>query len=180
MPVEVSSLPGGGGLILSVLAYVGLSTLAGQMISERMIERSGWEVECAASVVAAARPTPRIKQHVPQMRCSETLGMFGRELRALCREFGDPDFNGAARRTEEEARKKQKQLEELRLSRAAANAGTQCGCAANVHQSDHVVSWALYAGTARLISPPVITNLKTSLRVSLGSTQCQAMGGTGS
>lgn len=173
--IDVSGLPGGGGLLLSVAAYVGLSFLAGQEIADREIQNIGWKQACKyelRSEIESRRKKPSI---VPEVRCDETVGWLGQDFKTLCHQFGNPDFNGPARRQEEAFNRAQQEREDRRLGRLARAAGTQCGCAEEVFKSDNAVSLTLYAGSARLITPQEINNLKQSLKISLGTPQCQAI-----
>lgn len=177
MTIEVSTLPGGSGLVLSIAAYVGLSFLAGQEIGDRMIDKSGWHVECETAIHAEieSRRTPR--SIVPERRCSDMVIWLPKEFRELCDAVGNPDINAPARRAEERLQKQQQALENKRLQRLADKAGTQCGCAVNVFKQDNMMSLALYAGSARMITPSPVDSLDQSLALALGTQQCQALAG---
>ncbi|WP_299961515.1 hypothetical protein [uncultured Roseobacter sp.] len=173
--IDVSGLPGGGSLLLSVLAYAGLSYLAGQEMIERQIDKSGWHQTCEVSILDDIDSRRKPVEVLPEMRCSDTVGWLGRDFQRFCQRMNDFDFNGPARRQEEALNRKRQELEDRRLGRLASKAGTQCSCAANIFKAENALSLSVYAGTARLITPPDVQNLQQSLRVSLGTPQCQAI-----
>ncbi|MEM9766053.1 MAG: hypothetical protein AAF968_26800 [Pseudomonadota bacterium] len=87
----------------------------------------------------------------------------------------NPDLNGAARRAELEAIERRRQVDALRRERAAAGAGDICSCAAGLVRSEHMVSYALYAGSLRVIAPESVANLSSSLRQARSQPQCRAL-----
>lgn len=175
--MDVSSFPVPGTLLVAVLLYGGASYLAGQTIlGPRLVEQAGWQESCEAGLIAAAAPVPQRAPQVQELRCSTTLGRLGREFGALCDGFGDPDFNAQPRRMEEEALRRQQELEARRQAEAAVDAVGQCSCAASVFVSDQGFGLAVSAGTARLIEMHPVANLQSSLEQSLASPVCQAVG----
>lgn len=175
MAIEVSTLPGGAGFILSVAAYVGLSVLAGQEIGEREIDALGWQALCEIEIKTEIdnRRTP--KSVVPEARCSDIFAWLGPDAVRLCKETGDIDFNVLERQAEAKAHARKKALKDKLLGRLAAKAGTQCGCAAEIYQTENMMSLAVYAGSARLIIPPSVGNLERTLKVALATPQCVAI-----
>ncbi|WP_299971487.1 hypothetical protein [uncultured Roseobacter sp.] len=173
--IDVANLPGGGSLLLSVVAYAGLSYLGGQEMAERQIDKSGWYEACEHSILDDIDSRRKPVEILPEMRCDDTLGWLGRDVLALCHQFNNPDFNAPARRQEEAFNRRRQELEDRRLGRLASKAGTQCSCAANVFKAENALSLSVYAGTARLITPPEVESLQQSLNVSLGTPQCQAI-----
>ncbi|MEM9761904.1 MAG: hypothetical protein AAF968_05250 [Pseudomonadota bacterium] len=178
MSLQDASPPIPATLVLGLVLYAAFSTAAGQTMATRIIDRSGWHATCAAGIEAAAQPAPRLRSRVPERRCSATLGFLGQEVTQLCGHIGDPDFNAEARRLEREAAAAHQARTERRAERAAAAAGSQCACAANVHKREQVLAWAVYAGSARQIALPPVADVETELQVSLGTPQCQALGVT--
>lgn len=177
MPIDLSNIGVGGGFVAACALYAGASLLGGQVIAERMIARSDWQLRCEAGIVEAiplpARPTNRI----PARTCGDVMSIFGAEATQLCGPFIGYDFNSQARRAEDEVYSQQRRLAEARRDQAAQSAGSQCGCAVDVHLSDRAVAYAVLAGTARLISLPTIDDPEQGLQQALSSSTCQAVGG---
>jgi len=120
-----------GSMVLAFVVYGLASVLSGQVMSERMIDKSGWYQTCETMLVEEAKPRPRPKNVIPERRCSDTpIALFIREVGHLCHSFGDPDINGPARKAEEEARRRAEELNAWKNSKVASAAGSQCGCAA--------------------------------------------------
>ncbi|MEM8625376.1 MAG: hypothetical protein AAGG47_17890 [Pseudomonadota bacterium] len=178
MAVETFIPPVGGSTLFAVALYLGASVAAGQIMAERMIELSGWHESCAAGIAATHKPKPAPRRIVREQRCSTTFGPWlGRDAVLFCQQLGDPDFNGPARRAEEQAIARTEALQRQRLRRATADAPSQCACAARAYRSDQMLSLGLYAGSARQISLPAVEDMSGALREALAAPSCQAMGG---
>ncbi|MEO1193310.1 MAG: hypothetical protein AAFY02_16225 [Pseudomonadota bacterium] len=176
MPFESTFSNLGGGALLAAAIYAGASLWAGQLIGERSIERIGWQNSCTAGIKADLEATRRPQSSVPPATCSGTIGLLHPDLNALCRGLGDPDLNGPARRAEREFNRQRRELENRRLSAAAAKAGSMCACAENAYLSEELISLGIHAGTARLITPASVKRLEAELRQALAAPQCQALG----
>lgn len=173
---DFSSLPVGGGLILAVALYIGLSMLAtGPLVAERSIEKLGWSQMCEANLRAeiSARKSP--KRIIPKFDCNSIFGVWHPEFRKICNQHGNPNFGGPASSILETQEKMRQELEERRLSHAASKSLTRCSCAATIVASDRV-PWATHAGSLRLVTPPQVRNLKSELVRALHSPHCQQKG----
>lgn len=177
MTIEVSTLPGGSGLVLSIAAYVGLSFLAGQEIGDRMIDKAGWHTDCETAIHAEidSRRTP--KTIIPERRCSDMVVWLPKEFREFCDAVGDPDINAPARSAQNAIDKEREAIENKRLQRLADKAGTQCICAAHVVKKNSAIALALHVGSARIITPPSVEDLNQSLTQARATPQCRALAG---
>ena len=168
-----NSLPIGGSLLVGILAYAGVAAfVTGPVIGARMIEKSGWYQSCSAALRAEIGAQASPGQVIPRMDCQSLLGGFMPELGALCREYGNPDFGGPMNGMMREQERLRREAEERRLSLAASRSDDACSCAANVLLEDDRTAFALHAGSARLITPPEVTSLESSLMRSLRGPSC--------
>lgn len=168
---------GGGGALLAGLVYVGASLWAGQSIGARMIDKADWSETCAAGIKARYKPDPAPVRRLPEQRCADVMGGIFPELGAFCHQLGNPDFNAQARRLAEQARARKRALQERRLDKAMASAGSQCSCARNVYLSDQMIPLGLHAGTARMITPAAVSAMSDELKQAFATPRCQALGG---
>lgn len=170
-----NSLPLGGSVIVGLFAYAAVSAfVTGPMIGTRMIEQSGWHESCPAALRADIEAQVSPSQPIPRMDCQSMLGRFMPELGTFCRELGNPDFGGPMTGAMREQERLRREAEERRLSAAASRSASACSCAANVFLEEDRIAFALHAGSARLITPPEITSLESSLGRALRGPSCTA------
>lgn len=168
-----NSLPIGGTVLLGLAAYVGMSMfVTGPMIGSRMIEQSGWHESCPVAIVEQVAAQAEPAQVMPSMDCESLLGSFMPELGALCREYGNPNFGGPVTGMMREQERLRREAQTRRLNEAAAQSTTMCSCAANMLLAEDRTAFALHAGSARLITPPEVGGLKSSLTSALRSPAC--------
>lgn len=168
-----NNLPIGGSVLLGLLAYAGVAIIiTGPMIGNRMIERSGWYESCPAALRAEAEAATSPAQIIPRTDCQSLLGSFMPELGALCRQYGNPDFGGPMTAMMQEQERLRREAEGRRLNLAASRSADACSCAANVFLEEDRVAFALHAGSARLITPPEIDSLDSSLERALRGSSC--------
>ncbi|WP_143025706.1 hypothetical protein [Paracoccus isoporae] len=168
MPLDTSSLPISGGGLLALALYAGASLWAGQLVGQREIERSGWVEACDAGLRAELADQLASRSARPDARCSSVIGRWHPDLARLCQQVGNPDLAGAARRAEQHAR----ELENRRLSRAAAGARGRCQCAKDVYLQERLIALGLYAGSARLVSLAPVSGMEGELRRNLSGPYC--------
>ena len=181
MAFDASTLPISPTFLLACAAYAGISLVAtGPLIAERMIGTSGWMQSCPAALETAIqneRPRYEAIPQAPTIDCREALAILLPEARELC-EFLDrlpriPDPNAQAAKARNAAR----QAENRRLDRMAAMSGARCFCATTALQERERVSFAVLAGSARLITPPVTRDLQSGLMTALNSAPCNTLQG---
>ncbi|MEZ5766181.1 MAG: hypothetical protein R3D69_19335 [Xanthobacteraceae bacterium] len=100
------------------------------------------------------------------------LGAFMPELGRICDQYGNPDLSMGAGDVLREKERQLREAEERRIADAAANSGSRCACAAAVFLEEQRIPLALYAGSARLITPAPIKNLRSELSAALNAPQC--------
>ncbi|WP_306261307.1 hypothetical protein [Pararhizobium sp. IMCC21322] len=170
---DLNTLPGGGGLVLTGVAYgVFALFIGGQIIGARTIEKSRFLPRCEqALVLAAKQDAPTLQTPVPTPDCNSIIGMFaGPEGKQLCN-IVEPLFQNPLAGQIEKQNQELKDAYNARLKNAAAHASSSCKCAVNVQLEDRM-PWALYAGSARLITPSKIRNLDAELFAALSSPVC--------
>lgn len=176
---DLSSLPIPGTLIIGGVLYASASIMAGHLVGARTIARMDWVADCEARVqdYFKAEVDRRHQEDslVPPTDCDSLIGRWHPDLKRLCQELGNPDASmlggydvQVARKAEEEAR----QLERRQLEAAAAGAGSQCECAAAVYAREHLIALALYAGSARMFTPPQVENMESGLHEALSTPLC--------
>ncbi len=176
MPIDTSNLPISGGVIVAGLVYAGIVTFGlAPMVAKRTIERSNWTPICKAGLQAeiyAKRSPPRF---IPRTDCRSIFGSFMPELGALCSKYGNPDFGGPAKQMMQAQERARQEFEKRRLARIASTTTSRCECASAIVSEKR--SWAIYAGSFRLITPASVgNNLNNSLVRALRSTQCSMKG----
>ena len=171
--IDLSKLPGGGGFILALGLYAAASILGGQVVAERMTEKSGWLPACESALKAdieARRPPP------PEARkatdCESRLGWMGEEAVRLCHQIGNPDLELPGERFDREAAELRRRAEERALAHAAARTGSRCECAVAVYRREHLIELSLYAGSARMISLPEVEGMGRELETALSAPAC--------
>ena len=173
MPYDTSNLPISGMVVITLLTYAAISIfVTGQLIGDRMIETSDWDASCQSILrdeIAVQQEPPAI---IPRTDCESVFGGFLPELGALCRQYGNPDFGGPAAGALREQERARRAAEARRMEHAAATAGSSCECAALLFLEEERVALAIYAGSARLITPPEISSLENSLTRALNSPLC--------
>lgn len=167
---DSSGLPLGGGLVLGLAAYAAASLfVTGQVIGERMIERSDWAEQCRALVRADIEAQQPAVPPVPEVDCEKLTGgfggLFGVDMRAICKMPGVGDAFDAPRRLRE--------AEAARISRAVAGAASRCDCAASLTLEEERIVFALHAGSVRLITPQPVKALEARLTRALHAPQCR-------
>ena len=176
MSIEPTGIPVSGSLLLTGVAYTVFSLLVGgEIVSGRVIEKSGWHQQCERTVFLAAKNNvPKLQSVPPKLSCKSAVGIFtdgySSDADAFC---GVVDLfldHSPARQIENQNRKLVESYKN-RVSKAAANAGSRCACSSHVVQSDRV-PWAIYAGSWRTIKPPELGNLDAKLFAALNSPLC--------
>lgn len=172
MMFDAHNLPVGGGLVLACALYAGVSYFGtGPLVGERTIEKSDWVETCQVSLeaeVSANRPQAPL---VPRLDCHSTLGLLGREFEAVCDRHGNPEFKLPFQDQLQAQERAVYEAKERRLAMRAAQSGTRCACAASLALENRT-AWALYAGSARIITPPSVRNLDATLARALHTPHC--------
>lgn len=168
MSLDGQSLVSGGSVTAWAAIYVVISLyVIGPMVGERTIERLGWIEKCSRALTQRAAPSS--SQKTPPLNCQGLLGWMGDEARAFCQHYGNPtlpDMGGLA-----DLETSHRSNAERWLGLNDGNA-SQCHCAANVTLSRERVAFALYAGSARMMSPAPVRTLSQELETSLNSAAC--------
>lgn len=173
MPLNMADLPIGGGFIVGAAVYAAVAYFGtGPEIGARVIDRSGWGAQCERLVqaqVEAEAPDPVFR---PNLDCRSTLGMLGAEGMNVCREHGNPSFNFPLLDQAFDFQDKLIAKKRQRTEAKASAAGSRCDCAAAVMVAEHKLPWAVYAGTARLMTPPEVGSLQSNLTRAFHSPFC--------
>lgn len=173
---DLSTLPVPGSLFIGGALYACASIIAGQVIGERTIQKSGWEVLCEHSIKDAFHAESERKKRedalVPQTDCQSLVGRWHPDLSRLCSEVGNPDLGGPAMRGAREAERLERELEDRQMAQAASGAGSRCECAAAVYRRENMLALGLYAGSARTYTPPQVANMEAGLGEALAQPIC--------
>lgn len=172
---DMNNLPMSGGLILVIAGYiVAAFFILGPIVGKRSVERGEWVPRCERAVIESVqRDTPQLQQSTPTPDCKSIMGVFaGRDGEALCGSIGFMFENPLAGQIET-ANEQLIERHRNRIARAASQATSSCTCAVNVAGKENSNSWAIYAGSFRLIEPAPIANYETELFSALNSDYCR-------
>lgn len=178
---DTNSLPIGGSVLLAAAAYAVISAfVTGPLVAERTIERGGWESSCRANLkdllLAEENASVSESEVIPRFDCNSVLGLFGAEGRQVCRRHGNFEFRLPGMEQLEARQRQMREMRQRRLDAAIGNVASRCACAAAVTMEARRIPFAIYAGSARLITPVPVKNLSNELEASLGSPLCTAKG----
>ena len=173
-----SGLPITGGLFVTCALYAGLSLfVTGPVVGERTIDRMGWTEQCAAHIRAGVEVERPAAPAVPKLGCNELFGMwFGREGAEFCAVHGGVFADNPINRALDAAEGAGREVQRKRMEYAASRAGSRCDCAATVTLEARRLPLAIYAGSARLITPPSIRRLGSDLDAALNGPACAMKG----
>jgi len=159
-----------GGLALSVISYGLFSALiSGPELLRRTALNEGGPQQCTAIVQAelhASQPEPEFTPQIDYR--SMARGWLGRDAEPLLK-LMEPlgqvmdQANAQAQRI--------KRKNEERLRQKAQSAGSACNCAISM-LGEKRIALGLFAGTGRLVTPPMFQNLDAELKTALHSPQC--------
>lgn len=180
MSFDPTGLPVGGPIVLTGLAYAVFSLLVGAgIVSERVIEKSGWRQQCERSVVQMVkRDVPRLQSAPPKLNCKNAVGVFtgknNTDSDTFCNVV-DLFLDLSPTRQIEDQNRRLRENYKNRVANAAASAGSKCACASHVVQSERV-PWAILAGSWRMVKPSELNNLDAKLLAALNSPLCAGVG----
>lgn len=170
--LDMQSLPVSGGFILGTIAYVGFSVfIAGPLVAERTIENHKWPQICERQIRKNLELSQSVQPGIPDMKCNSLFG-FHPGLSDICARYGNPTFSMPFLDVIQQQQERVREIEKKRLDNKAAQATSQCGCAASI-VADNRTAWGLYAGSARLVEPSKVKNLNSELVTALNSPRCQ-------
>ncbi len=162
MSFDTTSLPISGSVILAGLVYVGACVfVTGPLVATRTIDKSDWNQSCPIAITRAIEAQRTPEKIIPNTDCKSLLGGFMPELGQLCQQYGNPDFGGGTTQTLRRQEALRREAEENRLAAMAANSTSRCDCAASLVAEDR--SWAIHAGSFRLITPPAVAHMRAEL-----------------
>lgn len=169
---DSSNIPVAGGALAAGLLYVGASLfLTGPLVGERMIAKMDWALQCARYIRAEAESSAN--PSMPKIGCNELFGKWlGREGARLCQILDESPI-GQTLRSAEDAKR---EMQQRHFEYAAARAGSRCECAITTTLENRRVPLAIYAETARLVTPPSVKLLQSDLVSSLNASSCAAKG----
>lgn len=174
-----------GGIGVGVIAYGLFSNfVSGPELGQRTIDLvHEWPQICEAGITARAQPQERPRAAVPNINaCRMLFGIYGSDGQAYCDMHGHHFDIGASGLLDslgdisDALNAPQRIADEIRRDEMIADAPDRCSCAASQVLSDEATSFALYAASGRLITPPSIDNLQSELRAALSSAQCEFEG----
>lgn len=175
--LDGSNLPVSGSLVIGAVLYAGLSVFGtGQVVGERLVEKSRWQQTCQRGLKAQIETNRPAPAFVPKMDCNSTLGLFGRDGRNVCRKYGNPHFKPPFMDQLLAHRRRIESLKAKRSANAAAKASTRCECASTLALEKQRIGLGLYAGSLRIIKPSALQNLKAELVSALHAPSCQMKG----
>ncbi len=172
-----NNLPVGGSIVLAAAAYAAISAfVTGPLVAERTIERGGWGSSCRANLkdrlLAEENASAPEMDVLPRLDCNSLLGLFGAEGQQACRRHGNFEFRLPGMDQLEARQKQMRKIRQRRLDAAIGNVASRCACAAALTLESRRIPFAIYAGSARLLTPAPVKNLPNELEASLRSPLC--------
>jgi hypothetical protein len=169
---DFGNMPVAGGVLAAGLFYAGASLfVTGPLVGERMVAKMDWAHQCARHIRAEAQSSAG--PAMPKIGCNELFGMWlGRDGERFCQVLDKSPIGQALHSAGEGKR----EMQERRFEYAAARAGSRCECAVSTTLENRRVPLAIYAGTARLVTPPSVKLLQSDLVSSLNAPSCAAKG----
>ena len=169
----INSLPVSGSVILGAIGVAAFSFgVSGPLVADRTVALSNWSDICRTAIhrqIELDKPAPQ--QSMPDMNCSNLMGLFGSQMQAVCRKYGNPSFDFGLLDQVNQQKKRLAEREQRRLDALASKAGSRCACAATVVTSMRI-PWAIHSVSGRLITPPLVQNLQSELETALHSPRC--------
>ncbi|MGL1921240.1 MAG: hypothetical protein OCD03_09435 [Hyphomicrobiales bacterium] len=173
MPYDTSNLPISGGVIVAGLAYVALTYfVTADVIGERTIAKSDWNKQCTTHLRALILNDVPQQEFIPKLDCNSIMGLFGAQGRAVCNKHGNPSFNLPFLDQLNDQKRRVNEYKQKRLQSTASQVGSKCDCAVSVSLEKNRSAWALYAGSARLVTPHSVKNFSSELQSALNSSHC--------
>ncbi len=174
---EASGIPVGGGTFVAAVIYTAASLfVTGPVVGERTIARSNWASQCKSVLRAQIKSNAPQPAFTPKFDCNSILGLFGSQGKEVCRKHGNPTFNLPMLDQLHDFERRKNAVQRLRLAQAASQAGSRCECAISATLEKRRVALAIYAGSARLVTPPSVKHLKSELITTLHSQACALKG----
>lgn len=167
MPFDTHGLPLGGGAVIGVIAYGLLSLfVTGPLVAKRTIEMNGWEARCTTNLSDTVRRDNQ-EQLLPEIfNCRAFARQIDPNSTELC-----GLFDMLTMPVEVERRRMQRLAEE-RTNSALAGVGSTCSCAVTLAVEEERVSFALHAGSLRMITPEPVSRLHATLDAAVRSPKC--------
>jgi hypothetical protein len=174
--MDFNSLPLSGGLVLALIAYGLISVFGtGQLVGERLIEKSDWPQQCEATLVSELKSSRSTTPVVPKLDCNSIFGTwFGREGKQLCRNHGN--FNLPFVDQLQAQQERLAKANQQRFANAASKTKTRCACATSLTLEKRRIAFGLHAGSLRLLTPAPVQNLTSELSTALHAPSCALRG----
>lgn len=176
---ENGTLPITGGAVLAAALYAGVSLfVTGPLIGERMVAKMDWAGQCAGNIRAEVQADqPDTSATLPRFGCNELFGLLhGDAGMRFCAKHGHVIDDNPVNRMIDKAERAKREAQQKRMDFAASRAGSRCECAVTTTLENRRVPFAIYAGTARLVTPPSIKLLSSDLTTSLNTSACAMKG----
>ncbi|UES36697.1 hypothetical protein [Roseibium aggregatum] len=173
MRADLSSLPMSGGHMMGAVA-IALTAyfVAGPLVAKRTIAMSGWETQCQAGLRASIRREHKSDAPLDAFDCRAIAGQIDPSSAGLCGFF---DLLSAPARA---AQARAQKLETSRINAALEGVASTCSCAVALAVEEERMSFALYAGSLRLVTPEPVARLQATLDSAARSPKCKFNGGT--
>lgn len=166
-----------GGVGLALIFYALFMAFAvGPELGQRTIDAQGWPQTCQSTIASTVQRRNVPAASIPRLNvCRMVFGFYGQDGQRYCDFHGDR-FNSGINSTVDALNGYADTINDWRTDQATIDAPDRCSCASSLVLENERVSFALYAGSARLITPPTIRNLRSELRAALASPHCALEG----
>jgi hypothetical protein len=176
---DTSNFPIGGSLLVGLLAYGFISMFwTGPLVAERVMElQIDWPNACRQSLkrkIIEKHEEENQPVFQPRLSC-DMIGSLNPRWQAFC----DYYLRGPLGKYDSmlgNISRKKREYQQKRLAEAISKTGSRCSCAIAATLEKRRTSFALYAGSLRLIEPAAIRNLTSELESALHSPACAMKG----
>lgn len=175
---ENGTLPITGGALLAAALYAGVSLfITGPLIGERMVAKMDWAGQCAGNIRAEVEARETQETRLPRLRCHDVFSiLYGEKGAWFCSRHGERIDNNPINDVIDKVERTKREAQQKRMDYAASRAGSRCECAVTTTLENRRVPFAIYAGTARLVTPPSVKLLASDLTTSLNTPACAMKG----
>ncbi|MGJ8572286.1 MAG: hypothetical protein ACSHXI_16470 [Hoeflea sp.] len=169
--MDMSNLPLAGGTILGIAVFIFFSMfVSGPWVIERQLEQSGWQQICHRQLTEEITSSAPQSSFVPEINCTSIFGMFGTEGHEYCQKYGD--FKIPFMDQLQQFQRESQELDRRRQEFAVENSAYRCDCAVSLTLENQRIPFAIYAGSARLVTPSAVKNLSSELQTAMRSSYC--------
>jgi len=170
--IDSNNLPISGGVLMTGLLYVATSVfITGPLVAQRTIEYENSHQMCVAQIQKQLPETQPETNGLPDIDCGILSKALSPELGQLCNAYEDSPLGQLIDSVMGGVSAQKEMLRAKRLQAIANKTKNQCKCAISIATRE--TYWSIYAGSARLITPPEVSALPSTIYKAAQSPYCR-------